>query len=49
MSLGIPAITVGGGGTSRGAHSLAEMFDTTDSYKGTQRVLLLVVALAELR
>jgi acetylornithine deacetylase/succinyl-diaminopimelate desuccinylase-like protein len=46
ISLGIPAITVGGGGRSSGGHSLSESFDTTDAWKGTQRVLLLVVALA---
>jgi len=46
MNLGIPAITVGGGGIGRGAHSLNETFDTTDSWKGTQRALLLAVALA---
>jgi acetylornithine deacetylase/succinyl-diaminopimelate desuccinylase-like protein len=46
MSLAIPAITVGGGGRGSGAHSPAESFDTTDSWKGTERVLLLVIALA---
>jgi acetylornithine deacetylase/succinyl-diaminopimelate desuccinylase-like protein len=46
MSLGLPAITVGGGGQGAGAHSPAESFDTTDSWKGTDRVLLLVIALA---
>ena len=46
MSLGIPAITIGGGGRGTGSHSPAESFDTTDSWKGTERVLLLVVALA---
>jgi acetylornithine deacetylase/succinyl-diaminopimelate desuccinylase-like protein len=46
MSLEIPAITIGGGGTGRGAHSLAESFDPTDSWRGTQRALLLAVALA---
>jgi acetylornithine deacetylase/succinyl-diaminopimelate desuccinylase-like protein len=46
ISLGIPAITVGGGGRSSGGHSLSERFDSTESWKGTQRVLLLVVALA---
>ena len=46
ISLGIPAITVGGGGRSTGGHSLGETFETTESWKGTQRVLLLVVALA---
>ena len=44
MSLGIPAITIGGGGSGTGAHSPAEAFDTTDSWKGTERVLLTVLA-----
>ena len=45
MSLRIPAITIGGGGAGRGAHSLSESFDATDSWLGTQRALLLAVAL----
>jgi len=46
MNLGIPAITIGGGGKGTGAHGLDETFDTTDSYIGTQRDLLLAVTLA---
>ena len=46
MNQGIPAITIGGGGSGSGAHSLGEIFDTKDSYLGTQRGLLLAVALA---
>lgn len=46
MNMDIPAITIGGGGRGTGAHSLGEAFDTTDSYLGTQRALLLAVALA---
>jgi tripeptide aminopeptidase len=46
MHLGIPAITIGGGGHGTAAHSLDEAFDTKDSYIGTQRGLLLAVALA---
>jgi acetylornithine deacetylase/succinyl-diaminopimelate desuccinylase-like protein len=46
MNLGIPAITIGGGGIGTGAHSLNETYDSTDSWKGTQRALLLVVSLA---
>jgi len=46
MHVGIPAITIGGGGRGTGAHSLDETFDTKDSYIGTQRGLLLAVALA---
>jgi tripeptide aminopeptidase len=45
MSLNIPAITIGGGGRGEGAHSPEESFDITDSWKGTQRAILLAVAL----
>jgi hypothetical protein len=47
MNLGIPAITIDGGGRGRGAHALDESFDTTDSWIGTQRALLLALALAQ--
>lgn len=47
MNMGIPAITIGGGGKGSGAHSpKGETYDSTDSWKGTQRALLLVVSLA---
>jgi len=46
MNLKIPAITIGGGGTGAGAHSLNETFDPTGSWRGTQRALLLAIALA---
>jgi tripeptide aminopeptidase len=47
MNLGIPAITIGGGGKGFGAHSpKGETYDSTESWKGTQRALLLVVSLA---
>jgi tripeptide aminopeptidase len=46
MNLGIPAVTIGGGGKGGGAHSLNETYDSTDSWKGTQRALLLVLSLA---
>jgi tripeptide aminopeptidase len=45
MSLGVPAITIGGGGSSGGTHTTAETFDTTDSWHGTARALLLAIAL----
>jgi tripeptide aminopeptidase len=45
MSMGIPAITIGGGGRGTGGHSLSEAFDAADSFKGTERALLLAVAL----
>jgi tripeptide aminopeptidase len=47
QSLGIPAITIDGGGRGRGAHALDESFDSTDSWMGTQRALLLTIALAQ--
>lgn len=46
MHLGIPALALGGGGHGTGAHSLDETFDTTDSWRGTQRAVLLAIALA---
>lgn len=45
MSLGIPAITIDGGGEGKDAHALTEAFDTSDSWKGTQRALLLAIVL----
>jgi acetylornithine deacetylase/succinyl-diaminopimelate desuccinylase-like protein len=47
MNLHIPAITISGGGMGSGAHSLNESFDTRDSWKGTQRALLLAVSLVQ--
>jgi tripeptide aminopeptidase len=45
-SLGIPSLNIGGGGRGTEAHALGEAFDTTDSWMGTQRALLLTIALA---
>lgn len=47
ISVGIPAITIDGGGSATGSHSPDETFDTTDSWKGTARALLLAIALAQ--
>jgi len=46
MNLGIPAITIDGGGRGRGSHALDENFDQTNSWQGSQRALLLCIALA---
>ena len=46
MSLGIPAITIDGGGKATGTHSTDETFDSTNSWQGTQRAFLLALALA---
>jgi hypothetical protein len=45
MSMGVPAVTLDGGGGGSGGHSPGEVFDSTDSWKGTQRALLLALAL----
>ncbi len=47
MSLGIPALTIGGGGEGGGSHAPSEWFDATESWRGTQRAFLLVLALAQ--
>ncbi len=47
MSQNIPAVTIDGGGRGTGSPALDEAFDTTDSWKGTQRALLLAVSLAQ--
>ena len=49
ISLGIPAVTIDGGGEGRGAHSLDESFDTRNSHLGTQWALLYVLTLAGVR
>ena len=47
MSMHIPAVTIGGGGRASEAHALSEQFDSTDSYLGTQRAILLTIALSQ--
>ena len=48
LSLGIPAIAVGAGGTSGGAHTLQEWYDPTGREIGMQRVLLTLLQVAGL-
>ena len=45
ISLKIPAITIDGGGDGKGAHSLDEYFDTTNSHLGTQWALLIALGI----
>ncbi len=47
ISLGVPAVTIGGGGRGSGAHALSEAFDTTNAWQGAAHALLVAVALAE--
>lgn len=50
MSLGVPAITIDGGGSGDGAHSHGEWYDDgTDGWKGPQWAALLVARLAGVR
>lgn len=49
ISMGIPAITIGGGGRGGGSHTSNEWYeDTPDSYKGPQWAALIVAMLAGL-
>lgn len=48
ISLGVPAVTLGGGGTAGASHSLDEWFVNDDGPRGIQRVLLIVLAQAGL-
>ncbi|MCU1330371.1 MAG: peptidase [Bryobacterales bacterium] len=40
ISMGVPAVTMGGGGTGGNAHSLAEWYSPVKAWKGPQTVLL---------
>ena len=45
ISLGVPAVTIGGGGAAQGTHTTAETFDMTGLSPGTARAFLLALAL----
>lgn len=45
MSLGIPAIIIGGGGKTGGFHALSEWIDASDGWKGAQNSLITVLGL----
>lgn len=49
ISLGIPAITLEGGGSARGSHSLDEEWDSTNSVLGSQRALLTILGIVGLK
>jgi len=46
LSLGIPAVSLGGGGKGGGSHTTAEWYDATGRELGLKRLLLATVALA---
>ena len=45
ISLGVPALTLGGGGQGGGTHAPDEWFDPTDAYQGPQRIFLTILGL----
>lgn len=45
ISLGIPALTLGGGGDFGGCHTLEEFYDPTDAFQGVQKILLTILGL----
>lgn len=45
ISLGIPAVTIGGGGSGEGSHSVDESYDPTDGHLGPQRAFLTMLSL----
>jgi acetylornithine deacetylase/succinyl-diaminopimelate desuccinylase-like protein len=48
ITLGIPAITLGAGGTSGNQHTIAEWYDPRDRHLGLKRALLVILGLAKL-
>ena len=45
INLGIPAVTLNGGGEAGGIHTLNEYYDPTNAHFGPQKVLLTILAL----
>ncbi len=48
ISLGVPALTLGGGGSNGASHSLDEWYVNEKGYEGIQRILLIVTGVAGL-
>lgn len=48
IAMGIPSLCIGAGGEGGNLHALNEWYDPTDSYTGTQKMLLIAFALAGL-
>lgn len=46
LSLGIPAITIGAGGTGGGAHTVHEWYDNTNGARGVARAFAILAAIA---
>ena len=48
MSLGVPSVTLGGGGRQDNNHSPSEWFDPTDAYQGPQQAFMAILGLVGL-
>jgi tripeptide aminopeptidase len=48
IGLGIPAVTLGGGGNFGGCHTLQEFFDPKDAHFGVQKIFLTILGLVGL-
>jgi di/tripeptidase len=46
LSLGLPAVSIGGGGEGGGIHTRAEWYDAKGRELGLKRILLLLLAAA---
>ncbi|MDW2878016.1 MULTISPECIES: M20/M25/M40 family metallo-hydrolase [Bacillaceae] len=49
IALGIPAVTLGGGGSFGGIHTLEEYFDPQDAYYGPQAIFLSILGLTGIK
>ena len=49
ISMGIPAITLGGGGLSGNSHTLDEWYDPRDREAGLKRALLVILAMVKVK
>jgi len=45
ISLGVPSLTLGGGGDGGGMHTLGEYFNPTEAHQGVQKILLTILGL----
>lgn len=48
ISMGVPAVVIGAGGTTGNTHALDEWYDPKDGWKGAQKGLLMLFALVGL-
>ncbi|MCA1573548.1 MAG: peptidase M20, partial [Acidobacteria bacterium] len=49
ISLGVPAITLGGGGMSGNSHTIDEWYDPSDREAGLKRALLVILGMVKVK